>query len=93
MRDWKQRNRVVELAMRDYLASVPRAQVLATSFLAGKLHEILANDDLDASKISSILTKLAPWMGKLATHDGEVFEAFGRINRRWRWHGQSEVIT
>lgn len=84
-RDWKKRNALVETALRLYLAATPVGRVLSTV----ELSQAIATPET-ARDVGLILTKLAPWMGKLATHDGEAFIAYGRANKRWRWHGQLE---
>jgi hypothetical protein len=92
--DWRKRNAAIEAALREYLASVPRGTVLSTKDLAAYVHEMLRLQNgamsLDEKKTGTVLTKLAPWMGKqIATHDGEIFFTFGKQNQRWRWHGQA----
>lgn len=80
---WRQRNELIETSLREYLAAVPRARTMSTAELARELCPG------DPKYTGSVLTKLAPWMSSLATHDGEEFIAYGRKNRRWRWHGQA----
>jgi hypothetical protein len=89
--DWRKRNAAVEAALREYLASVPRGTVLSTQALAEALHAkaFPFTAGLNEKSLGSVLTKLAPWMGVHATHDGEKFFAYGRQNVRWRWHGQA----
>ena len=91
MVDWRTRNRLLEEAMRKHLAAVPRGTVLSTIELAEALlhYPVPLLADLDQRQVGSVLTKLAPWMSSLATHDGEEFIAYGRKNKRWRWHGQA----
>ena len=80
---WKDRNAAVEAALRVFLnaraASLP---LLGTRELA------MALDPASDAELPKVLLKLAPWMGKLATHDGAVFFAHGRKMQRWQWHGQ-----
>lgn len=84
--NWRARNAAVEAALRTYLALAPDTEVLTTMELAEKL----AGPD-DAKAVATILSKLAKWMPKaLATHDGETFRAYGKLNKRWRWHGQAQ---
>lgn len=78
---WKSRNAAVEAALRGLLAArLASLPALSTRELAAALG---GDDDL-----AGVLSKLAPWMGKLATHDGPKFKAFGRIMTRWQWRGQ-----
>lgn len=81
---WKHRNTTVEVALRLYLAQLPRDATLGTTALAAKLAH--AGEE---RKVSAVLLKLARWAGPLATHDGELFTAYGAHKRRWRWHGQA----
>ena len=92
--DWRKRNAAVEAALREYLSLAPRGTVLGTQALAEALHAkaFPFTAGLDPKGTGSVLTKLAPWMGQLATHDGEKFFAYGRQNVRWRWHGQGNII-
>jgi len=84
-RDWKRRNAAFESAVRQYLAALPASETLSTAELAAALIE---HPD-GRHHLASFLTRLAKWTPALATHDGEVFIAFGKEARRWRWHGQA----
>lgn len=81
---WKHRNSAVEVALRLYLAQLPRDTAMGTTALAAKLAATG-----EERKVSAVLLKLARWVGPLATHDGEMFIAYGARKRRWQWHGQA----
>lgn len=85
---WKRRNAAVEAALRKYLMELPDTEVLSTRELAVAL---MGEDQEDGVKLTlTLLSKLARWVpNAMATHDGEEFKAYGKINKRWRWHGQA----
>jgi len=86
--DWRKRNAAVEAALREFLTAEPTTTILGTRGLAAA---ICSEDGVDAC--ASVLMKLAKWMpNAMATHDGEVFRAYGKINKRWRWHGQAAPV-
>lgn len=72
-----------------YLYAKPQGFVVDT---AQMLTEIWP-DSLHRQDISRIALQIAKKSPRLATHDGETFEAYGRTNRRWRWHGQATART
>ncbi len=81
---WRDRNRAVENALRAYLGAQPVSVVLSTKALAEALTPGGSKDE----QLLTILSKQAPWMGKLATHDGPEFKSYGKVMRRWQWRGQ-----
>jgi len=85
---WKDRNAAVEAALRQFLnARLATLPALGTVELAETL------SPGDGKELSKVLLKLAPWMGKLATHSGAVFYAHGRRMQRWQWHGQRTELV
>jgi len=82
---WKDRNRAVENQLRAVLAArLASAPPLSTKALAEELTTGGSKDMM----LVTILAKQAPWMGKLATHDGPEFKAYGKAMIRWQWRGQ-----
>jgi hypothetical protein len=84
---WRQRNAAVEAATRTYLGRVPEGTVLSTWDLAAKLLPFKAELE-DARRLSQLLSRMAPYVKPLATHDGETIVRYGRRWKRWQWHGQ-----
>lgn len=84
---WKARRAAVEAAAREYLTG--HSGAFGTRELAALLypgHKLDGHWNAIASELSKIAKYLgSPWV----THDGEEFKAYGRTNRRWRWHGQA----
>lgn len=96
---WRQRNAHVERAVRTYLAdkryrgvnmgSIELAYALLGYDTAHDGRPLPSSlEGKNAAKLATLLTKMAPYMGPLATHDGEAIRHFGKLGRRWRWHGQ-----
>lgn len=84
---WKARRAAVEAAAREFLACSPH--VYTTRQLATMLAG-LYGDGKTENAIGAELMKIAPYIGEpLATHDGDNFIAYGKLKKRWRWHGQA----
>lgn len=92
---WRQRNAHVECAIRTYLAAKLPDFVISSMNLAQQLcpfdtcpgwYGITYGTGI--AELAQTLAKMAPYMGPLATHDGEVIYRYGRQWRRWQWHGQ-----
>ena len=84
---WRQRNASVEAATRACLGRLPQGTVLSTWDLAVKLLPLKAELE-DARKLSQLLSRMAPYVEPLATHDGETIIRYGRRWKRWQWHEQ-----
>ena len=85
---WQQRNTKVEGVARAALAFLKTGAVLTSwelALLIGPTPAQLA----ETRKLAQILTRIAPHLGPLATHDGETVTRFGKQLTRWRWHGQN----
>lgn len=84
---WRQRNAEVERALREFLAD--EAGTFATFDLACRLwpQGLQPANASQVTKLAQLLTRLAPYMGPLATHDGETITRYRKRWRRWRWHG------
>lgn len=90
---WKAQMSAIEAAVRVTLSELPHDATMRTRELAEILLpgvDVLGLDEWSPAhrRVTSRLAKLAPWMPGFATHDGEVFWAYGRRNQRWLWHGQ-----
>ncbi len=83
--EWRQRNAEIERAIRLYLAGV--SGVVSTFDLAKAIAPTATGDQ--QNKLSQIMTRMAPYLAPFATHDGENIQRYGRVWRRWRWHGQT----
>lgn len=97
---WRQRNAHIERAVRTLLCGDWRGVTCSTMDLARKLlgHDT-SHDGVPAkgspehelaTTLARTLAKMAPYMGALATHDGEEIFRYGRKWRRWQWRGQHE---
>jgi hypothetical protein len=80
--------------VRVMLGRIPKGTTLSTLELAARLvdHPFSATERTPfcVGKAAKLLSRMAPHMGELATHDGEVInDPKGPTWRRWRWHGQS----
>lgn len=87
---WKDRNAAIEAAARDYLGKADAKTIapMGSYELAQKLaldHRLIAHK-LSAGEMARILSRIAPYMPGLATHDGETMQRYGRTWQRWRWH-------
>jgi|SRR5882672_5689013 len=83
----RQRGHVLD-ATKHYLLN--QTGTFSTGVLATELLKI---DDLRAvAAVSRILVRLARkgYFKDFATHDGEEYQRYGRLNKRWRWHGRKE---
>lgn len=86
---WRERNTLVEAAVREYLVQSCH-EILDSAEIAFELWPSSRPSwhHLEVSGLTRLLTRLAPHMHGLATHDGETITCNGKTWRRWRWHGQ-----
>lgn len=85
---WKHRNAAIEAALRTYLSlRYDKMQALDTYSLASRLDNATSKEQ--RAKLAQILARMAPYMLPFATHDGESIKRYGRVWRRWLWHGQA----
>lgn len=84
---WRQRNAAIEAAARAKLGQIARGETLTSFDFAGILDPNAEKED--RAKLAQILSRMAPFLGGLATHDGEKIIRFGRQWQRWNWHGQA----
>lgn len=85
---WKERNAEIQAAARAHLASeaaAGRHDPVSTFVLA---EAIKTKVGMDAGKVSQILSRMAPHVGAMATHDGPEIVRYGRKWKRWQWHPQ-----
>lgn len=91
---WRQRNASVEVALKIFLGQMPATLTFSTMELAARLVGAeIAEDkrpDETAAAVAKLLSRMAPYMAPLASHDGETIIRYGRKRRRWRWHGQAK---
>ena len=83
---WRQRNAAIEAALRACLGRMKAGAVMSTFDLAGIMDPALTK--ADRGKLAQLLSRMAPYVEPLATHDGETIIRYGRRWKRWQWHEQ-----
>jgi hypothetical protein len=85
---WRKRNAEVEVQLRAML--VQYQGVLSTWDTARALLGANAYREKEVTKLSQLLTRMAPHLGDLCRHDGPEIIRYGRKWRRWNWYGQKQ---
>lgn len=89
---WRLRNAMVEAEVRAILQGMHESAVLSTlelaTFVVGAKYVGGTGPERPVVEAAQLLSRMAPHLPALATHDGEEIIRYGRRWRRWQWHGQ-----
>jgi hypothetical protein len=90
---WRPRYAAVSVAARAYLDGVSKGLACQTFDVAKAIwpegRDASFKRDMDT--LCHALTRVAPYAGAYATHDGPTKTRYGRIWKAWRWHGQGGI--